>query len=76
MTSINAFTNSHSTNVGPFTVHGLDHKALAANGIDSTDALIDFMLKLGAEVNTETAGPCIGVTGWFGNIGYTALMTQ
>ena len=76
MTALNAFTNSNIATTGPFTVHGLDHKALAANGIDNTAALIDFLLKLGAEVSADTAGPCTGVTGWFGNIGYTALMTN
>lgn len=76
MTALNAFTNSTTATTGPFTVHGLDHKALAANGIDSADALIDFMLRMGAEVSADTAGPCIGVTGWFGNVGYTALMTN
>lgn len=76
MTTLNALTNALNTNIGPFTVHGLDHKALTANGIDNTAALIDFLLKLGAEVSADNAGPCTGVTGWFGNIGYGALMTN
>ena len=76
MTALNAFTNSTTSTTGPFTVHGLDHKALDANGIDNTNALIAFMLKLGAEVSADNAGPCTGVTGWFGNIGYGALMTN
>ena len=74
--TLTAYTNSNSTHTGPFTVHGLDHKTLAADGIDTADRLAAFLLAQGAEVSVEPCGSCTMVTGWFGDTGAGALMTN
>lgn len=78
MTTLTAYANTANIHTaGPFTVTGLDYHKLAAAGIDTAAKLAAFLLDLGAEVSVEPCGPCCtAVTGWWGAIGYDALMTH